>query len=444
MTVRVRFAPSPTGDLHIGGVRTALYNFLHARHEGGVFVLRIEDTDQARNRDDSLKTIKDGLAWCGLAWDEGPHYQSLRLERYKELAKQLETSGRAYWKEDVEKGMGKALYFSIDRGRVGFKDLIHGEISVDTTADNDFVLIRSNGFPTFMFANAVDDHDMNITRVLRGDDHLSNTPKQLMLFKAFGWTPPEYGHMPLIFDPEGKKLSKREIDHYRAIGLPVSVDECRRLGYLPETVLNFLALLGWSPGNNIELMTLEEMIKLFTVDRIGSTPARFLVDKLQWMNGQYIRKCPLDRLVALCLPYLEAKYDLSKVSAETVRESIRQQQERLKRLDEIVPLTKWIFERDLQPDAKAVEKWLKAEGGKAVLEDLRAGLAPMERFDKEPVEALLKAVAEKRGLKLGKVAQPLRVAVTGGDASPPMHETLGILGRERAMARIDAALKGLP
>jgi len=442
MTVRVRFAPSPTGDLHIGGVRTALYNFLHARHEGGVFVLRIEDTDQARNSEESLKTIKEGLAWCGLSWDDGPYYQSKRLDRYKELAKQLEGLGRAYWKTDPEKGT--ALHFKLDHGQQKFTDLVHGTVSfMYTAAEPDFVLLRSSGFPTFMFANAVDDHDMGITRVLRGDDHLSNTPKQLQLFKAFGWTPPEYGHMPLIFDPNGAKLSKREIEMYRAIGLPVTVSECQRLGYLPEAIVNFLALLGWSPGNNIEVMTLDEMVKLFTVDRIGSTPARFLVDKLQWLNAQYIRKCPIDRLVELCRPYLSEKYDLSKVSPETMKEAVRQQQERLKRLDEIAPLTKFVFLPTVDYDEKAVTKWLKAEGGKSVLEELRTGLAAMDRFEREPVESLLKSVAEKRGLKLGKVAQPLRVAVTGGDASPPMHETLAILGKETVMARTDGILKTL-
>ncbi|HVR82802.1 MAG TPA: glutamate--tRNA ligase family protein, partial [Planctomycetota bacterium] len=217
----------------------------------------------------------------------------------------------------------------------------------------------------------------------------------------------------------------------------------QRLGYLPEAILNFLALLGWSPGNNIELMTLEEMVKLFTVDRIGTTPAKFLVDKLQWLNGQYIRKCPLPRLVELCRPYLAENYDLTRISPETLNEAIRQQQERLKRLDEIVALTKFIFLPGVEYDEKAVTKWLKADGGKAVLEELRAGLSGLERFEKEPVETLLKSVAEKRGLKLGKVAQPLRVAVTGSDASPPMHETLSILGKETVMARIDATLKRL-
>lgn len=441
MTVRVRFAPSPTGDLHIGGVRTALYNFLHARHEGGVFVLRIEDTDQARNSEESLKTIKEGLAWCGLSWDDGPYYQSKRLDRYKELAKELETKGRAYWKTDPEKGT--ALHFKIEQGQQKFTDLVHGTVSFMYTAEPDFVLLRSSGFPTFMFANAVDDHDMNITRVLRGDDHLSNTPKQLQLFAAFGWTPPEYGHMPLIFDPNGAKLSKREIEMYRSIGLPVTVSECKRLGYLPEAIVNFLALLGWSPGNNIEVMTLDEMVKLFTVDRIGSTPARFLVDKLQWLNAQYIRKCPIERLVDLCRPYLAEKYELGTVPAETLKEAVRQQQERLKRLDEIVPLTKFVFAPTVEVDEKAVAKHLRVDGGKAILEELRTGLAALESFQKEAVEQLLKTVAEKRGAKLGKVAQPLRVAVTGTDQSPPMHETLSILGKERVMARIDATLKTL-
>jgi glutamyl-tRNA synthetase len=442
MSVRVRFAPSPTGDLHVGGVRTALYNFLHARHEGGTFVLRIEDTDQQRNREDSLKTIQDGLAWCGIAWDEGPHYQSLRLDRYREVAQELEAKGRAYWKEDPEKGT--ALYFRIDRGPQGWDDLVHGQMEFDTTQDPDLVLVRSNGYPTYNFAVVVDDHDMGITRVLRGDEHAPNTPKQIMIYRALGWEPPRFGHMPIIFDPDGAKLSKRELEKYRRMGLPVTVEECRRLGYLPEAIVNFLALLGWSPGNDVELMTLDEMVECFTIERVSPTPARFLVDKLLWMNGQYIRKCSLDRLVELCRPYLAAAYDLSGADPGRIREAVRQQQERLKRLDDIVPQTRWVFADRIEHDGKAVEKHLKAPGAKEILEELRAGLAPLTVYEKDAVEALLKGAAEKRGLKLGKVAQPLRVAVTGGEASPPMHETLSIVGRERVLGRIESALKMLP
>jgi len=436
MTVRVRFAPSPTGDLHVGGVRTALYNFLFARHEKGTFVLRIEDTDQKRNREESLATIKDGLAWCGLSWDEGPHYQSLRLERYRELALKLEKKNRAYWQEDPEKG--KALYYRIDRGPCAWEDLVHGASRMDTTKDNDLVIIKSDGFPTYNFAVVVDDHDMNITHVLRGDEHYSNTPKQISLYRALGWEPPKFGHMPLIFAPDGTKLSKRETEKYNAMGLPVTVGDCRRLGYLPEAMVNFLALLGWSPGNDLELMTLPEMVEKFTVDRIGNTPAKFLVDKLLFMNAHYIRKTPIDRLVELCRPYLEKAYDVSRVPSQKLQQAVAQQHERLKRLDEIAPLTKFFF-APVTFDPAAVEKWLKS-GGFEVVRALRNDLAAAPDFGKERIELLLKSFAEKRGGKLGAVAQPLRVAMTGTTVSPPIHEVLELLGREAVLERIDRTL----
>jgi glutamyl-tRNA synthetase len=436
MTPRVRFAPSPTGDLHIGGVRTALYNFLFARHEKGTFVLRIEDTDQKRNREESLATIKEGLAWCGLTWDEGPHYQSLRLDRYRECAAKLEKDGRAYWQEDPAKG--KALYYRIDRGPCSWDDLVHGPSRMDTSPDPDLVIIKSDGFPTYNFAVVIDDHDMEISHVLRGDEHYSNTPKQISLYRACGWEPPKFGHMPLIFAPDGTKLSKRETEKYAAMGLPVTVGDCRRLGYLPEAVVNFLALLGWSPGKDVELMTLDEMIEKFTIDRVGNTPARFLVDKLLWMNGHYIRKTPIDKLVELCRPFLAAKYDLPRVPPEKLRTAVAQQQERLKRLDEIVPLTKFFF-APLEHERAAVDKWLR-NGGFEVVRELRSELARAPDFGKERVESLLKATAEKRGLKLGGVAQPLRVAVTGTTASPPIHDVLDLLGKEAVLERIDRTL----
>src|SRR5688572_11255817 len=436
MSVRVRFAPSPTGDLHVGGVRTALYNFLVARHEKGTFVLRIEDTDQKRNREESLATIKEGLAWCGLAWDEGPHYQSLRLERYRECAAKLEKDNRTYWQEDPEKG--KALYFRIDRGPCTWDDLVHGPSKMDTTKDNDLVIIKSDGFPTYNFAVVVDDHDMEISHVLRGDEHYSNTPKQISLYRALGWEPPKFGHMPLIFAPDGTKLSKRETEKYNAMGLPVTVGDCRRLGYLPEAMVNFLALLGWSPGNDIELMTLPEMIEKFTIDRIGTTPAKFLVDKLVFMNGHYIKKTPLDKLVDLCRPYLEKAYDLSKSPADKIRTAVAQQQERLKRLDEIVALTKFYF-RPVEYDPASVEKWLKP-GGFEVLGTLKPELEKAPDFGKDRIDGLLKSVAEARKVKLGAVAQPLRVAVTGTAQSPPIHDVLELLGRDEVLKRIDLAL----
>ncbi|MBI2933509.1 MAG: glutamate--tRNA ligase [Planctomycetes bacterium] len=437
MGIRVRFAPSPTGDLHIGSVRTALYNFLHARHEKGTFVLRIEDTDQKRNKEEALKGIVDGLQWCGLHWDEGPIFQSDRLDVYSRYAKKIEESGRAYWRDDP--GKGRALVFRIDREKIAWDDLVHGPSARDISLDPDLVLVKSDSFPTYNFACVIDDHEMNISHVLRGDEHLANTPKQISLYRALGWEPPRFGHMPLIMDPDGEKLSKRKIEKYHGIGLPVIVEECRALGYLPEAIVNFVALLGWSPGGDLELMTLDEMIEKFTADRIGTTPARFLVDKLLWMNGIYIRKCPIDRLVELTRPYIESTYGPQPV--EKLREAVRQQQERIKRLDELPALTKFAFAPKIEYDAKAVAKWLTADGGRAILGDLRAELSELRAFDKAAVESVLTRVMEKHKTKLGNVAQPLRVAVTGGTVSPPIHDTLAILGRETVLARIDEALK---
>ncbi|HZL72356.1 MAG TPA: glutamate--tRNA ligase family protein, partial [Planctomycetota bacterium] len=279
---------------------------------------------------------------------------------------------------------------------------------------------------------------MEISHVLRGDEHYSNTPKQISLYRAFGWTPPKFGHMPLIFAPDGTKISKRETEKYNAMGLPVTVGDCRRLGYLPEATLNFLALLGWSPGNDLELMTLDVMVEKFTIDRIGNTPAKFLVDKLLFMNAHYIKKTNLDRLVELCRPYLAKAYDLSRVPPDKLKSAVAQQQERLKRLDEIVPLTKFFF-APVAYDPAAVDKFLK-NGGFDVVRTLKEQLAAAPDFGKERVESMLKGIAEKRGLKMGGVAQPLRVAVTGTAQSPPIHDVLDLLGRDAVLERIDRAL----
>jgi glutamyl/glutaminyl-tRNA synthetase len=279
---------------------------------------------------------------------------------------------------------------------------------------------------------------MEITHVLRGDEHYSNTPKQISLYRALGWEPPKFGHMPLIFAPDGTKLSKRETEKYNAMGLPVTVGDCRRLGYLPEAMVNFLALLGWSPGHDLELMTLPEMIEKFTIDRIGNTPAKFLVDKLLFMNAHYIKKTPIDKLVDLCRPYLEKAYGVSGVAPGKLRTAVAQQQERLRRLDDIAPLTKFYF-RPVEYDPAAVEKWLKP-GGFEVLRSLMPELQKLPDFGRERVDSLLKSVAEQRKAKLGAVAQPLRVATTGTAQSPPIHDVLDLLGRDEVFKRIDLAL----
>jgi glutamyl/glutaminyl-tRNA synthetase len=306
--------------------------------------------------------------------------------------------------------------------------------------DGHAVIIRDHqsGVPDLQLRVVIDDHDMEITHVLRGDEHYSNTPKQISLYRAFGWTPPKFGHMPLIFAPDGTKISKRETEKYNAMGLPVTVGDCRRLGYLPEATINFLALLGWSPGKDLELMTLDVMTEKFTIDRIGNTPAKFLVDKLLFMNGHYIKKTSIDRLVALCRPYLEKAYDLSAVAPDKIRTAVAQQQERLKRLDDIVVPTAFFF-KPVSYDPAAVDKWLK-NGGFDVLRELKGELQKVPDFGKERVESLLKGVAEKQGLKMGGVAQPLRVAVTGTAQSPPIHDVLDLLGRETVLDRIDRAL----
>ncbi len=437
MTARVRFAPSPTGYLHIGGARTALYNFLFARHEKGTLVLRIEDTDLERNTEASYRSIFEGLEWLGLKPDEGPYYQSRRLDLYRASAQKLEAAGRAYWKEDPGKGRG--LYFRIEAEKVVWPDLIHGESARDPSGEGDLVLLKSNGYPTYNFACVVDDHDMGITHVLRGDEHYNNTPKQIQVYRALGWEPPRFGHIPLIFDPKGEKISKR-----KTYDFPVTIEDCRGMGYLPEAFLNFIALLGWSPGGNLEFMTVDEMIGHFTLDRVGSSPARFSHEKLYSFNGHYIRKTPLDRIVELCRPILEKAYGLSDVPPGKVREAVRQQQERLRTLGDVVELTRFFFAEPVAYDEKAVQKWLprRPDGTRGgFLPELRSQLAALETFDREPIERVLKGMSEKHGVKMGAVAQPLRVAVTGSDASPPMHETLGLLGKDRVLARIDGALR---
>ncbi len=434
MTVRVRFAPSPTGSLHIGGARTALYNYLFARHEKGTFVLRIEDTDLERNMEQSYKSILDGLEWLGIRHDEGPYYQSRRLDLYRRHAEQLEKSGRAYWKE--EEGKGRGLYFRIVPEQVAWKDLIHGDAVRDPSGEGDLVLLKSNGYPTYNYACVIDDHEMGLTHVIRGDEHYNNTPRQIQVYRALGWEPPQFGHLPLIFDPRGEKISKR-----KTYDFPVTIEECRAMGYLPEAFVNFIVLLGWSPGHDIEFMTLDEMIGLFTLDRVGSSPARFSHDKLCAFNGHYIRQAPRDRLVDLCRPFLEGKYDLAGVPPEKLREAVRQQQARMKTLPDIAVLARFFFARDVEYVPEKFRKWLGHEEGRRVLAELRDGLAGLPAFDRGPVENLLKTVSERRKVKMGAVAQPLRVAVTGSDASPAMHETLGLLGRERVLARIDEALR---
>ncbi|MDI6733671.1 MAG: glutamate--tRNA ligase family protein, partial [Planctomycetota bacterium] len=295
--VRVRFAPSPTGFLHIGGARTALYNYFFAKHHGGTFILRIEDTDQIRSTEESTKAIFESLEWLGIKWDEGPYFQSERRAIYTEYAQKLLTEGKAFYQDDVTKG--RAIVFKMPQNRsIVYNDLIHGTIKFESDILGDVVLIKSDGFPTYNFACVIDDALMNISHIIRGDDHISNTPKQIVLYEALDKPIPQFAHIPLIMGEDGSRLSKRH-GH-------TSVSEYRETGYLSEALFNFLSLLGWSPGDDTELMSRDEIIKRFTIERVKDKPAQFNLKKLTWMNSHYLKHLPSERLYQLAKPYLPA------------------------------------------------------------------------------------------------------------------------------------------
>jgi glutamyl-tRNA synthetase len=435
MTVRVRFAPSPTGKLHIGGVRTALFNFLFARNQSGVFILRIEDTDRLRSRDEFTEGIQESLRWLGLAWDEGPFFQSRRTERYDGAIQRLVDQGTAYIREDA--GKGEAVVFKIPREPVEFEDLVHGRIGIDLAKDPDLVIRKSDGSPTYNFACVVDDADMGITHVIRGDDHIYNTPKQIAVYRALGLTPPRYAHIPLILNPDGTKMSKRD-------DVPAFALDYRELGYLPEALVNFLALLGWSPGNDLELMSMADMTRLFSLDRINRSPARFFLDKLNSFNKHYLKQRSLEELLSLGRPFLERAYDLSGVPAETVQEAVRLNRDRIERLSDLVELARFALVRDPPVDPRAEQKHLGREGADEVLRrcaELFRRLQSDGDFTGDRIESGLKAIAEATGRKMGEVAQPVRVAVTGIDRSPPIHETLLLIGPDETVRRIERALQ---
>lgn len=439
--VRVRFAPSPTGTLHIGGARTALYNFLFARANKGALVLRIEDTDRARSTPEALQTIYDGLHWLGLTWDEGPFFQTQRLDKYTAAAETLLASGRAYKREDP--GKGTAVVFRIDREYIEWDDCIHGKIGRDITKDPDVVIVKSDGIPTYNFACVIDDADMKITHVIRGDDHVSNTPKQISLFRALQLEPPLFAHIPLILNPDGSKMSK---DYKKKGGggaeqlISTSVLYYRDAGFLPEAVVNFLSLLGWAPGEDREVIPFDELQRIFALDHVNNKSAQFNIEKLLWMNGSYIRSLALDKVVELALPYLHKEFAMERFSGEQVREAVRQQHERLKTLADIARTTEFFFKEEVVYDEKAVAKVLKKEGVKDVLTDASALLGATS-FSPHEVETVLKTLAEKRGAKFQEIAQPLRVALTGTMVSPPIHDTICLLGKDRCLARIARALE---
>jgi glutamyl-tRNA synthetase len=416
MSIRVRFAPSPTGLLHIGGARTALYNWLLARGQGGSFVLRIEDTDRERSTPENVEQILDALHWLELAWDEGPHSQWERRERHAAAVEQLLASGHAYEDE------GAVRFRVPDEDVITFHDAVLGEIATPYSAIKDFVIRRSDGSPLYNLAVAVDDRDMGITHVIRGQDHVSNTPRQLMLLRALEAEPPVYAHIPLLHGPDGKKLSKR---HGGA-----SVQELRESGYLPEAVRNYIALLGWGYDESTTFMTTEELVERFALERVSRNPAVFDEQKLRWMNGRYLRELGLEDLRGR----LEA---LS--GREVPAEAVAISQEKMQTLADFWPLAGFLVERR-EFDEKAWDKVMR-DGAPERLRAAREALEATEPFDPESVEQALRGVVDRLEVKPKDVFQPVRVAISGTTVSPGIFESVVALGRDETLARIDAALQ---
>ncbi len=447
--MRVRFAPSPTGALHIGGARTALFNWLLARHGGGTMVLRIEDTDRERSTPENVEQILDALRWLEIDWDEGPVMQTDGSERHQEALAALLGAGHAYRSsatgEDVkafkelygsdrgyrgkEEGEGAVRLHVPDDGVTVVHDAVRGDTHFENVHLDDPVIARADGSALYNFAVAIDDLDARITHVVRGEDHLSNTPKQLLVLEAAttlglgdGAPLPIYAHLPLLHGPDGKKLSKR---HGAA-----SVQELRDAGYLPEAVRNYLALLGWGTGDDQSVLSTEELIERFTLDRVSRNPARFDEVKLRWMNGLYMRELPVPELTRR-IEQFTARTDLE----QTVRIS----QEKIQTLGDFMPLSGSLLDGPVE-DSKARERWLGADG-RAALADVQEALAALESFDEQSVGDALAAVIAARAVKPREVYQPLRVALTGGTVSPGIFESVVLLGREETLRRIAAALQ---
>ncbi len=410
----VRFAPSPTGFLHIGGVHTALFNWLFARHEGGEFRLRIENTDTSREVDTATAQIQDSLRWLGLDWDGDVTFQLDRMERCREEAQRLLAEGKAYEDE------GAIRMRMPDEGATAWDDLIRGRIEQPNEKIEDLVLVRADGRPTYNFASPVEDWLDGITHVLRGEDHISNTPKQIQILEALGASLPEYGHLANILGPDGKKLSKRHG--------ATSVEEFREEGYIPEALVNFLALLGWSYDDKTTVMSRDQLVERFTLERVGASPAVFDFQKLDWLNGVYLRELSADEYASRLAGYLgEQGYDWDE---ELVRRSAPLVQEKIARLGEFPEFAGFLF-RNVEPNPALLDG--------AVLEHAEQTLAELEPFTAGSIEQSLRGLAERLDMKPRDAFQPIRVAVTGSKVSPGLFESIELLGRERTLERIRSA-----
>jgi glutamyl-tRNA synthetase len=423
--VRVRFAPSPTGYLHIGSARTALFNWVYARRHGGRFLLRIEDTDRARSEAKFLDEIMTDLKWLGLDWDEEPIYQSRRFGVYREAAEKLVAEGRAYRE-------GEAYIFRMPKGRaVSFDDMIHGAVTVNTDDIKDQVLIKSDGSPAYNFCCVIDDAFLGITHIIRGDDHLSNTPKQILFYESLGLTPPRFGHMPLIMGADGAKLSKRHGG--------VAVEEYKREGYLADALVNYLLLLGWSPGGDREIIPLAEAVNAFDIDDMKGVQAKFDLAKLRWMNGEYIAKKADAELLGLIKGAFAAS-GKAVPPDDILLKAIGLYKVRIKTLSEFIPMTDQFFGDDYSAEEKAVEKHLKSPEGKAVLGEFASRLEKLADFSRASLEEACRAMAAEKGLKAGQIIHPTRVAISGKTTGAGLFEMMEVLGKEKVMERMRKAV----
>ncbi len=469
--IRVRFAPSPTGYLHIGGARTAIFNWLFARHHRGKFLLRIEDTDFARSDPKMVQAIYNGLKWLGLDWDEEPIFQSTRLKRYRQFSQQLIENNQAYYcycsqqklaerKEFGEKdersyrydgycrnrsneekkrfesqGLPRVIRFKVEPGEISFNDEVHGSLTIDNIEIDDFIIIRSDGIPTYNFAVVIDDHDMKISHVIRGDDHLSNTPKQVMLYQALDWQRPKFAHVPLILGSDKKRLSKRHG--------ATSVSDYESAGYLPAAMLNFLSLLGWSPGEDREIMTKPELIENFSLQGISKKSAIFDEAKLIWMNGRYINQMSNDEILIKIVPILKDRklFTESNIDDTYIKSAISLLKPKIKKISDFVDLGIYFFKDPGKYEKEAIKKYWQDEAVVDRLYKTSKRLSGLDRFNATNIENAVRSLAEELGIAAAKLIHPIRIALTGFSVSPGLFELMEVLGRETVIRRINNAVK---
>ena len=481
--IRVRFAPSPTGMLHIGGARTALFNWLYARHYNGTFVLRIEDTDQVRSTEEAVNVILEGMKWLGLDWDEGPgkggeygpYFQMQRLPLYQEFAEELLKDEKAYYcyctreelaesrekqvregknpkydrhclnlSEEEKKryeaeGRKPVIRLKIPTREIAFNDLLRGEVTFDGGLLSDFVIMKSDGIPTYNYAVVIDDALMKITDVMRGDDHISNTPKQIVIYEALGFDVPKFAHIPMIMGQDHTRLSKRHG--------ATSVMEYKKMGYIPEAVVNYIAHLGWSSGGEREIFSKEELIKEFTLDKISRHAAVFSMDKLNWFNSEYLKNMSIDSLTEMLLPFLkEANYiedeeNLSPKKNEYIKEVVKLMRGRIKNFAQFVEYADYFFVDKINIDPQAFDSVLSKEGVAGILQALKEKLSVLECWDEESIENAVREVASSLQIKGGQIIHPTRVALSGKKVGPGLFELMLVLGQDKTVKRLKEAIE---